>query len=74
MDRASKLTEIRNRQDRWRRERQAELDREHVVAELQHQHRGEAAPHSPSPQGRGASGATATAAAQSPSRAAPGGS
>ncbi|KAG2431653.1 hypothetical protein HYH02_013230 [Chlamydomonas schloesseri] len=36
----AKLLEIRNRQNRWLRERQAELDRESVVAELQQQHGG----------------------------------
>ncbi|KXZ44543.1 hypothetical protein GPECTOR_65g161 [Gonium pectorale] len=38
MDRAAKLQEIRDRQTRWLRERQAELDRQCVVAELQQQH------------------------------------
>ncbi|GLC37561.1 hypothetical protein PLESTB_001761000 [Pleodorina starrii] len=59
MDRAAKLQEIRERQNRWLRERQAELDRRHVVAELQQQQHSS----SPQPQQRRTTGAAPPSAA-----------
>lgn len=34
MDRDAKLQELRDKRERWMRERQAEMDRERVMAEL----------------------------------------
>ncbi|EFJ40230.1 hypothetical protein VOLCADRAFT_108265 [Volvox carteri f. nagariensis] len=59
MDRAAKLQEIRERQNRWLRERQAELDRRHVVSELQQQQQH----HSSSPQPQQRRGGVAAAPA-----------